>query len=80
MMIHYSKSHSIMDNLKHIHRRMVYLYCIQFIIILSFNIPNGRYYLEVHSRYYVYEAAFIDIFTNNKGTSVQVSKIHPVTR
>ncbi|CAD8107829.1 unnamed protein product [Paramecium primaurelia] len=49
-------------------------------IFAFYNIPNGRYFLEVHSRYFVYESAFIDVYTSNKGTNVAVSKIHPISR
>ncbi|CAD8121725.1 unnamed protein product [Paramecium sonneborni] len=49
-------------------------------IFAFYNIPNGRYFLEVHSRYFVYESAFIDVYTSNKGTNVAVSKIHPILR
>ncbi|CAD8200097.1 unnamed protein product [Paramecium pentaurelia] len=49
-------------------------------IFAFYNIPNGRYFLEIHSRYFVYESAFIDVYTSNKGTNVAVSKIHPILR
>ncbi|CAK60718.1 unnamed protein product (macronuclear) [Paramecium tetraurelia] len=49
-------------------------------IFAFYNIPNGRYFLEIHSKYFVYESAFIDVYTNNKGTNVSVSKIHPISR
>lgn len=69
-----------MDNMKHIHKKMESLHCIVLNIMVSYNIPNGRYFLEIHSRYFVYESAFIDVYTSNKGTNVAVSKIHPILR
>ena len=69
-----------MANMRHSPKRMVYFHCIIYNHNASYNIPNGRYFLEVHSTHFVYESAFIDVYNSNKGTNVAVSKIHPISR
>ncbi|KAM3135017.1 hypothetical protein pb186bvf_012841 [Paramecium bursaria] len=46
-----------------------------------YNVPYGRYFLEVQSTNYIYTAAIIDVYSNKVGSpGISVVKYHPINR